>query len=150
MSVGRKKLSVCQNNVAAFSCCCKVLQYQQTIYWLNVNNIRYAADTAIVADSEEQLQNLSTVIADKSRKFGLAINKRKNFCMTVSKKNLSPKCKLDIDGTEIKQVDKFEYLGSLLTSDAKSDQEIKRRIAKQHLNVCPTYSLQETLTIKPN
>ena len=30
MSVGRKKLSVCQNNVAAFSCCCNVLQYQQT------------------------------------------------------------------------------------------------------------------------
>ena len=31
MSVGRKKLAVCQDNVAAFSCCCKVLQYQQTI-----------------------------------------------------------------------------------------------------------------------
>ena len=36
---------------------------------LNVNNIRYADDTAIVADSEEQLQNLITVIADESRKF---------------------------------------------------------------------------------
>ena len=48
--------------------------------------------------------------------------------MTVSEKNVSPKCKLEIDGIEIKQVDKFEYLGSLMTSDAKSNQEMKRRI----------------------
>ena len=48
--------------------------------------------------------------------------------MTVSKKNVSPRCKSEIDGIEIKQVDKFESLGSLITSDAKSDQEIKRRI----------------------
>ena len=72
--------------------------------------------------------------------------------MTVSKKNVSPKCKLEIDGVEIKQVDKFEYLGSLITSDAKSDQEINEELElqKQHLNVCPTCSLQETLTVKPN
>ena len=95
---------------------------------LNVHNIRYADDTAIVADSEEQLQNLITVIADESRKFGLEINKRKTFCMTISKKRVSPKCKLDIDGIKIKQVENFEYLGSLVTSDAKPDQEIKRRI----------------------
>ena len=93
---------------------------------LNVNNIRYADDTAIVADSEEQLQNLITEIADESRNFGLEINKRKTFCMTISKKSVSPKFNLDIDGIKIKQVEKFEYLGSLVTSDAKSDQEIKR------------------------
>ena len=69
---------------------------------INVNNIQYAGDTAIIADSEEQLQNLINLIADESRKFGLEINKRKTFCMTVSKKNVSPKCKLEIDGTEIK------------------------------------------------
>ena len=95
---------------------------------INVNNIQYADDTAIVADSEEQLKNLTTLIADEGRKFGLEINKRKTFCVTVSKKNVSPKCKLEIDGTEIKQVVKFEYLGSLIASDAKSDQEIKQKI----------------------
>ena len=50
---------------------------------LNVNNIRYADDTAIVADSEEQLQNLIDVITEESRKFGLEINKRKTFSMTI-------------------------------------------------------------------
>ena len=46
---------------------------------LNVNNIRYADDIAIVADSERRLQNLIGVIAEESRKFGLEINKRKTF-----------------------------------------------------------------------
>ena len=59
---------------------------------INVNNIRYADDTAIVADSEEQLQNLITLIADESRKFGLEIKERRTFCMTASKKNVSGKC----------------------------------------------------------
>ena len=64
---------------------------------INVNNIRYADDTAIVAGSEEQLKNFITLMADESRRFGLEIRKRKTFCMTVSKKNVSPKCKLEID-----------------------------------------------------
>jgi len=63
-------------------------------------------------------KNLITVIADESRKFGLEINNRKTFCMTISKKSVSPKCNLDIDGIKIKQVENFEYLGSLVTSDA--------------------------------
>lgn len=71
--------------------------------------------------------------------------------MTISM-NTSPKCKIEIDGIEIKQVEIFEYLGTLIPSDAKSDQEIKRRIgiAKQHLNLCPMYSLLELLTFKLN
>ena len=48
--------------------------------------------------------------------------------MNISKKIVIPKCKLDIDGIIIKQVEKFEYLGSLIALGAKSDQEIKRRI----------------------
>ena len=72
--------------------------------------------------------------------------------MTISKESISPMCNIEIDRIVIKQVDKFEYLGSLITSDAKSDQDIKRRIgiAKQHLNLCPTCSILEALTIKSN
>jgi len=65
---------------------------------LNVNNIWYADDNAIVADLEEQLQHLITALADENRKFGLEISKWKTICMTMSKKSVSPKCKLDIDG----------------------------------------------------
>ena len=48
--------------------------------------------------------------------------------MTISKRSVSPKCKLDINGMKIKQEEKLEYIGTLVTSDAKSNQEIKRRI----------------------
>ena len=52
--------------------------------------------------------------------------------MSISKRNVSTKCKLEIDGIEIERVKKFEYLCSLVMSDVKSDlrsdQEIKRRI----------------------
>ena len=49
--------------------------------------------------------------------------------MTVSKKQSPPTCTLTASGIEIKHVEKFNYLGSLLTSDGKSDCEIKRRTA---------------------
>ena len=48
--------------------------------------------------------------------------------MTISKKSISAMCNIIIDRIEIKQVNKFETLGNLITSDAKSDQEIKQRI----------------------
>ena len=56
--------------------------------------------------------------------------------MTVSKKQSPPTCTLTANGIEIKHVEKFNYLGSFLTSDGKSDCEIKRRIAlsKEALN----------------
>ena len=72
-----------------------------------------------VTDSEEHLQILIDVIAEESRKFGPEINKRKTLSMTISKKNASPKCKIKFDGIESKQAEQFEYLRSLITSDAK-------------------------------
>ncbi|XP_069985631.1 uncharacterized protein [Penaeus vannamei] len=98
--------------------------------WVNIArgvSQRYADDTAMVADSE-QLQNLMDVIAEESRNFGLVISKRKTFSMPISRKNTSPKSKIEMNGIEVKPVEIIEYLRSLITSDAKSDQEIKRRI----------------------
>jgi len=61
------------------------------------------------------------------------------FCMTISKKIVSPKCELDIDGVKIKQVETFEFLGSLVTSDAKSDQELKQREQTDRSVVCEVF-----------
>ena len=54
---------------------------------------------------------------------------KKTYSMTVSKKQSPPTCALTASGIEIKQVEKFNYLGSFLTSDGKSDCEVKPRIA---------------------
>ena len=64
---------------------------------------------------------------EESKKKGLTISCKKTECMAVSKRE-SLACALKIEDDTIKQVHKFNYLGSLLTENGKCDEEIKRRI----------------------
>ena len=59
----------------------------------------------------------------------MSLNAEKSYSMAVSKKKSPLICKLTANRIDIKQVEKFNYLGSFLKSDGKSDYEIKRRIA---------------------
>ena len=93
----------------------------------NITNHRYADDTVLVADSQDDLQMLLDRVVDESRKRGLTINCKKTECLVVSKRE-SPKCSLKIGDVIIKQVAKFNYLGSTITENGKCDDEIKRII----------------------
>ena len=95
---------------------------------VNLNNIRYADDTVLVADTPEKLQALLNVVKRESERMGLNINIKKTEVMVASKKIDPPNCNLYIDNTRIKQVDRFVYLGSTLSQDARSKGEIERRI----------------------
>ena len=99
-----------------------------TINGVCINNIRYADDTALIADSEEGLQRLLDLVLDASSDEGLEINCKKTFCMVVSKERQPPTCNLICNGTGIEQVNSFNYLGSMLTSDGRCEKEIRRRI----------------------
>ena len=68
-------------------------------------------------------------VVEKSKKKGLTINCKKTEWMVVSKKE-SPACALKTGDNTIKQVQKFNYLGSLLTENGKCDEEIKKRIGR--------------------
>ena len=93
----------------------------------NFNNLRYADDTVLIAQSEEKLQRLLDKVVEESKKKGLTINCKKTECMVISKqKDLT--CQLKINDVTIKQVKSFNYLGSLITGDGKCDYEIKSRI----------------------
>ena len=94
----------------------------------NMNNLRYADDTVLISDSRDQLQEILDKVVEESAKRGLSINCKKTECMVVSKKLDVPDCQLTVGEREIKQVEKFSYLGSLITSDGRSDSEIKKRI----------------------
>ena len=99
-----------------------------TINGVCINNIRYAYDTALIADSEEGLQRLLDLVLDASSDEGMEINCKKTFCMVVSKERQPPTCNLICNGTGIEQVNSFNYLGSMLTSDGRCEKEIRRRI----------------------
>ena len=93
-----------------------------------VNHLRYADDTVIIAESEEQLQRLINVVVTKSEENGLYLNRAKSFAMVFSKASQFPIYKINVHGKILEQVHSFVYLGSLFTSDARCEKEIRRRI----------------------
>ena len=96
----------------------------------NYNNLRYADDTALIADSEEKLQRLLNVVTKESERLGLKINCEKTYVMAASKKVQAPVCSMTVNSVQIKQVDYFKYLGSWITSDGRSDRDIRCRIGQ--------------------
>ena len=60
----------------------------------NITNVRYADDTALIADSEKKLQDIVDKIVTESQKLGLSLNVKKTYCMVISKKKETPRCHL--------------------------------------------------------
>ena len=94
----------------------------------DANNLRYADDTVVVAESEEQLQRWISVVIAKSEKKGLHLNIAKSFSMVFSKSNTTHTCHTDVHGNILEQVQSFIYLGSLFSSDTRCEKEIRRGI----------------------
>ena len=92
-----------------------------------VNSLRYADDTVILAESEQQLQKLINTVVTESELKGLYLNSTQSFTMVFSKAKVIPVCSVSVHGNVLGQVQSFVYLGSLFTSDAKSDKEIWRK-----------------------
>jgi len=95
---------------------------------VNINNLRYADDTVLLAENAIDLQNLLTILNEKGKSFGMRINIAKTKTMLVSKTEGGPKIKITIDGIQLEQVEKMVYLGQMFTDDSRSEVEIKRRI----------------------
>ena len=93
----------------------------------NINNVRYADDTVLIVDSEENLQRLLDITIEMSKEMGLTLNVKKIECMVISKKAIAPSCNLQSRGQQIKLVKKFKYLGYMITSDGKCITEIKKK-----------------------
>ena len=101
-----------------------------TVGGRNINNIRYADDTVLIADSQEKLQDILTEVKEASEAEGLAINVEKTEVMVISKKAQVPRCNVRVNGKTVKQVRRFCYLGSYITEDGRCIEEIKRRICE--------------------
>ena len=86
----------------------------------NINNFRYADDTTVMAESEEELKSLLKV-KEESEKFGLKLNIRKTKIMASN-----PITSWKIDGETMETVRNFLFLGSKITADGDFSHEIKR------------------------
>lgn len=98
-----------------------------------INNIRYADDTAIIASSLKDLQNLLQRISEVSENYGLQLNTSKTKWMLISK-NRTPVGNLLLNQTPIEHVDKFTYLGTIVHNEWNMTTEIRSRIEKARAN----------------
>ena len=87
----------------------------------NIDNFRYADDTTIVADSEEELKSLLMKVKEKSEKADLKLNIQKTMIMASG--TISP---WQIDGETIETVTDFIFLGSKIIANGDCSHEIKR------------------------
>ena len=87
----------------------------------NINNLRYADDTILMAESEEELKSCLMKVKGESDKVGLKLNIQKTKIMAPG-----PITSWEIDGETVETVADFIFLGSKITADGDCSHEIKR------------------------
>ena len=89
----------------------------------NINYLRYADDTTLMAESEEELKSLLMKVKEESEKVGLKLNFQKTKIMASG-----PITSWEIDGETMETVSDFIFLGSKITADVDCSHEIKRHL----------------------
>jgi Reverse transcriptase (RNA-dependent DNA polymerase) len=91
-----------------------------------LNNLRFADDIDLVANSQEKLQKWTDRVNDSSRRLGLRINSEKTKTMVIGKQHKDLVVRLE--GMTLEQVTKFVYLGGMITEEGGCGEDIRRRI----------------------
>ena len=89
----------------------------------NINNLRYADDTTLMAESEEELKSLLMKVKEEREKVGLKLNIQKTKIMASG-----PITSWEIDGDTVEVMPDFNFGGSRITADGDCSHEIKRRL----------------------
>ena len=89
----------------------------------NINNLTYADDTTLMAETEEELNSLLMEVKEESEKVGLKLNIQKTKIMASG-----PITWWEIDGETMETVTDFIFLASKITADGDCSHEIKRRL----------------------
>ena len=87
----------------------------------NINNLRYADDTTLMAESEEELRSFLMKVKEESEKVGLKLNIQKTMILASG-----PITSWEIDGETVETVSDFIFWGSSITPDGDCSHEIKR------------------------
>ena len=89
----------------------------------NINNLRYADDTTLMAESEEELKSLLMKVKEESEKVGLKLSIQKTKTMASG-----PITSWQVDGETVETVTDFIFGGSRITADGNCSHEIKRHL----------------------
>ena len=89
----------------------------------NINNLRYADDTTLIAESKEELKSLLMSVKEESEKAGWKLNIQKTKIMASS-----PITSWQLDGQTMETATDFIFLGSKITADGDCSHEIKRHL----------------------
>ena len=90
---------------------------------ININDLRYADDTILMADTEEELKSLLIKVKEEREKVGLKLNIQKTKIMTCG-----PITSWQTDGETVEKVSDFIFLGSKITADGDCSHEIKKTL----------------------
>ena len=89
----------------------------------NINNLRYADDTTLMAESEEELKSLLMEVKEESEKVGLKFNIQKTKIMASG-----PITSWELDGETVETLSDFIFWGSKITADGDCRHEIRRQL----------------------
>ena len=108
----------------------------------NINHLRYADDTTLMAESEEELKSLLMKVKVESEKVGLKLKIQKTNIMASG-----PITSWDIDGETVETVSDFIFLGSKITADGDCSHEIKRCLLLVRKVITNIYSILKSRDI---
>ena len=108
----------------------------------NINNLRYADDTTVMAESEEELKSLLMKVKEKSENVGLKLNIQKTKIIAKS-----PIISWQIDGKTVETVADFIFLGSKITADSDCSHEINRHLLLGRKVMTNLYSILKSRDI---
>jgi len=92
---------------------------------MTINNLRYADDIVLIAQSAEELQELVDRLIREGTNYNLLLNASKTKVMT----NTAQRMDIKANGTALEQVTVFQYLGANITCDGECRSDIKKRLA---------------------
>ena len=93
----------------------------------NITNVRYTDDTVLIADSETKLLSLIIALNESCRR-RQRININKTEVMGITKRRKRLRVRVNVRGRNIKQVENFKYLGSIISENTNCEKEIKTKI----------------------
>ena len=93
---------------------------------MNINNLRYADNTKLLAKSDNAIQSIVDVVRQNSEEKGLSLNVKKMKTMVVCH-NETPNVRIVVNGQVLEYVKKFKYLSQWITDDGRYECEIKNQ-----------------------